>query len=332
MADLMTKVREFVNTLFKVSVKDFIIAIKTSYSVQGYIYGAISELLLKKYLEENGFETRRIKEKPKGGKKGKSTEARGDFFIRKKSDKKWYVIECKGLKSNSEFAKQIADLTTRENLKRFLKHHALLGHGLEEYERGKRRYENVKTEWERKHRGEKFPPFRWKKDKPGKCNCSLKRSGIWKGEKELNEWIERINDSDITEEKYRAGKGPVIVLATHAPINRTSPLTEIKQAAPLVDEFSIMAVDLFMKTGEHKFVFMNPLEINHSPTSPDHLYQNYVIDIIVPGEKDEITLNPPWYEDIRACINETKPRGREMDKSQLNNRIDRLIEETESEL
>lgn len=116
MADLLNKIKGFVDDYFKVSILDFILAIKINYSAQGYIYGAISELLLRRYLRKKGYEVKRIKEKPKGGAKGKSSEARGDFYIRKSRDEKWLVVECKGLKSNSETADQIANLTTKEKL------------------------------------------------------------------------------------------------------------------------------------------------------------------------------------------------------------------------
>jgi hypothetical protein len=48
--------------------------------------GAISELLLKNYLEELGYEVLRIKEKPAGGNNAKNSEARGDLTIEYKSN------------------------------------------------------------------------------------------------------------------------------------------------------------------------------------------------------------------------------------------------------
>ena len=72
-------------------------------SAKGSILGAISEVILKRLLSKK-FETKRIKEKPDGGFDNKNNEARGDFYIRNKKNNKneWIVVECKGLKSNSE--------------------------------------------------------------------------------------------------------------------------------------------------------------------------------------------------------------------------------------
>lgn len=62
-------------------------ALRSSPSANGYIMGAVSELLLKQYLESLGYEVLRIKEKPAGGNNAKNSEARGDFYIRKKGEK-----------------------------------------------------------------------------------------------------------------------------------------------------------------------------------------------------------------------------------------------------
>ena len=42
-------------------------ALTISPSAQGYINGAVSEILLVDYLKSNGYEVHRIKEKPAGG-------------------------------------------------------------------------------------------------------------------------------------------------------------------------------------------------------------------------------------------------------------------------
>ncbi len=79
-------------------------------------------------------------------------------------------------------------------------------------------------------------------------------------------------------------------------------------------------MDLFFRTGKHEFVFMNPDKISHSPDHPNHLYQNYIIDILIPGIKDELDIRYPWYTDIDKLILETNPRIVEYDESQLDHR------------
>ena len=63
---------EFIHKHFGVDEKTFLEILKASPSAQGYISGAISEVLLKEYLEAKGFEVIRIKEKPSGGNNAKN--------------------------------------------------------------------------------------------------------------------------------------------------------------------------------------------------------------------------------------------------------------------
>ncbi len=322
---IMEELKKFIENNFKTSLDTYLEAIKTSPSAQGYTLGAISEVLVINDLIKKGFEAKRIKEKPKGGAHGKSAEARGDFYIRKNGNKKWLVLEVKGLKSNSEFSySRRKQLNNKKGLKSFLLKHAIKGHqnDISSYNRAKKSYQNSKNKWLIKNRNKTFPPFKWSKEKPGPCNCNL--THIWKNEKELKEWINSLNEKDFTEENYRLLKGPIVILETHAPSIREAPLTKIKQASPLVQDFSIMAVDIFIKRRNHEFVFMNPNLMNHSPKSPEHLYQNYIIDILIPGIKDTPIIEPPWYKDIDEVI-ATNPVERDIDTSQIDDRSTLLI-------
>jgi len=321
----MEIIRRFVGKNFGVSLEVFINAIKISPSAQGYILGAISEILLKDYLIDKGFEVKRIKEKPRGGAHGKSAEARGDFYIKRPNDIKWLVIECKGLKSNAEFSyARRKQLSNKDGLKKFLVKHAIKGHYRDKqlYKTAKKTYDKKKAIWRRKNRGKSFPPFGWSKEWPGSCNCRL--LNVWSSKEDLEEWVDSLGGNRFTEESYRRLEGPIVVLETHAPSKRKALQTGFEQASPLVYDFSVMAVDLFLKTGNHRFVFMNPLCMNHSPESPEHLYQNYIIDILVPGIQDDPTIVLPWYNDIDEVL-ETHPSERDLDYSQIDDRdYDRL--------
>lgn len=105
------------------------------------------------------------------------------------------------------------------------------------------------------------------------------------------------------------------------PSTRTDSVTKIKSTGPLVTEFNILCVDLFLRTGKHEFVFANSLQLNPQGKSPNHLQQNYTIDILTAkdGYKRHKLLEP-WYDDIEKCINKTKPKPRKLDKSQLDER------------
>ena len=68
-------------------------------NAQGYVNGSITELLLKHHLEAKNFEVKRIKEKWEGK---KHANHHGDFYFRNKGSDLWYVLESKGVKSNTE--------------------------------------------------------------------------------------------------------------------------------------------------------------------------------------------------------------------------------------
>jgi len=61
-------------------------------------------------------------------------------------------------------------------------------------------------------------------------------------------------------------------------------------------------------------------EISHSPTSPEHLYQNYTIDILVKELKETPVIQRPWYRTLEECIKITNPSFRKLDKTQIDNR------------
>lgn len=307
---------------FNVNFETIIRAVQLSHSAQGYIHGAVSELLLIEHLYKNNFEVKRIKEKPSGGFDEKKVGYKGDFLINKKGENVFYVIECKGLKTNSEFRYAETDSIHEKNITRkqafnFLKKFININKQ-KIYEKGLQKYNNAKNKWEIKNSKKQFPLFRWNKDIPGPDNVDL--SKYFKSNKELNDFIKHSDINLLKEEAFRHRCGLYKVLQTHKPSQRIDPITGIKQTAPLISDFSILAVDLFLRTGKHEFVFMNPETISHSPTSPNHLYQNYIIDILIPGIKDNLDIKYPWFDDINKCIELTNPKCVEFDPSQIDYR------------
>jgi len=305
---------------FGVDERVFLEALKSSPSAQGYIAGAISEVLLKEYLEEKGFEVIRIKEKPSGGNNAKNYEARGDFYIKKRDnqDDKWLVVESKGLKSNSEF--RGGKLDSPDKVFKFLKNRVFNSTKTKEtiYKQGYKTYLKAKEIWEKKNPGEIFPEFKWSKEFPGPDCYNLEN--LWINSDDLKKWTYSLDNSSFTEAAYRAVKGAITILETHQPSKRIGIKTGIDQAAPLVYDFNIMSVDLFLRTGKHEFVFMNSEEISHSPTSPEHLYQNYTIDILVKNKKEHPIIQVPWYADIENCISSTQVSYRLIDRTQIDHR------------
>ena len=308
--------------MFGCSIAHFLEALDDSPSSRGYIAGALSEILLRHHLESEGYEIIRIVEKPAGGNDAKNADARGDFYVRKKGSKDdlWLVVESKGLKSNSEF--RGAKLNNKDKVFRFLAPLAFPDKDAKEisYRKGHATYQKAKDAWQSNNAGKRFPPFLWDPKKPGPITCDL--HGLWKNEDALKKYIDSLPPEAFTEAAYRTCRGAVAILETHKPSKRVAPKTEIDQAAPLVADFSVLTVDLFLRTGKHEFAFANPRELSHSPSSPEHLYQNYTIDVLVPGLKARPKLAPPWYCDFDECVAKTKPEYRELDPTQVDHRQD----------
>jgi hypothetical protein len=68
-------------------------------NAQGYVNGSVTELLLKQHLESLDYEVKRIREKWEGK---KHSNHHGDFYFRKNGTNDWFVLESKGVKSNTE--------------------------------------------------------------------------------------------------------------------------------------------------------------------------------------------------------------------------------------
>lgn len=315
----MDVLKNYIYNKFGIDETKFLGVLKMSPGAEGYLLGSLGELLFKEYVESKGYEALRIKEKPEGGNNAKSEDARGDFYIRKKGSKKneWFVVECKGVKSNSE---KRNGLTKPSSCLKMLTNHAITRneHVNSIYKSGESTYKKAKLEWGNKNKG-KYPKFRWNKINPGAGVPDL--TGLWKSKDEIKKWLDSFNQEDFDENAYWNLTAPIRLLQTHMPSSRIDPETNIKSTGPLVSEFNILSVDLFLKTGKHEFVFVNSQYLNHQGKSPNHLQQNYTIDILT--KKDNYkrhALLKPWYNDIDLCIDETKPKPRKLDKSQLDER------------
>lgn len=315
-----SKYEKWAQEKFGTSLDTLIKGLEMSPSSEGYIQGAISELEFAAYLQGKGYKVFRIKEKPAGGFDEKKPGYKGDFLVL--IDNKYYVIECKGIKTNAEFRGGDSDSSFEKNITRkqaisFLKKFINIDKD-KIYKDGLKRYQVKKLDWEQKNPGKTYPAFHWSKKCPGPDSPDL--TTYFPTEKDIKKYVENLSDDKFSEESFRAKKGVYVVLQTHKPSKRLDPITQEEIAAPLISDFSILAVDLFQRIGKHKFVFANPDALSHSPTYPNHLYQNYIIDVLIPGIKDSLSIVYPWYEDLQKCILETNPRTVTYDESQLDHR------------
>lgn len=257
------EISQMISQLFGVDIDTFIESLKRSPNAQGYLIGAISEYTLMKELESKGFVLERISEKWNGEKK---LRHHGDFYIRQKTSNKWYVLESKGLKSNTEKWLKLDDVKGLEN---FLK----------------------------------------------KWNIASK---LWSDNNQLRNWC-KSNYNNKFENLH------VKILMTHF-VSGKSGHRKINTARN--DEFDFVSVDLYLRTGKHEFIYADPKDLEPSAKYPEHLQQNYIIDVLVKGVKDNLVIDHPWHRDINEIWNETKEpvkdEERQVDTRQLNSWRERM--------
>ncbi len=276
--------------VFKTTLEIFLEALKLSSNARGYVRGSITELLLKKYLEDLGYSVKRIKEKW-GGKKHPNHY--GDFYFQDKNGS-WFVLESKGLKSNSE---KWHKLYNYDRLKNIL---------ISECEKVKWINKNDELEsqidgWIKKHLPklyneykdtlydyEEIQQYKIPKKETYKSKCIIK----------LKKYSRDEIDSMIDERlKYITKK--IKVLETHF-VSGTGGLSGRTQATPRKDEFNIVAVDICLRYPEHKFLFANPRNLDSSGDDVNHLQQNYIIGFIF--NEHEFHLSDEWHDDFNDIL------------------------------
>ena len=232
--------RAVANQLFGVDEEVVVEAILDSPNARGYIIGSISELLLRNALLNQGFKVLRIKEKWEGPK-----IHHGDFYI-SKDDKDWFVIESKGLKSNSEKWARSGDVNFYKKLL----------------------------------------------DKK-----SMTPDKIWFDALPAEQKLILRNEKE---------QSSIRLCQTHMPSgkktneNREDGRT---QASPRFDEFHLLAVDMYTKTGKHDFVFAVSDELARSKKDNNHLLQNYFITLVMPSTLSPLVpLASPWTSDLSSLF------------------------------
>lgn len=289
--NIFERLTSFVQKVFKTSLEIFLEALKLSPNAQGYVSGSITELLLKKRLEdEYGLELKRIREKWEGK---KHPQHHGDFYFKKPGTNYWYVIESKGIKSNSE---KWHRLFNYENLKKFLITHSdkiswmdssinieqqviewihnNLPKFQDEYSLDLYEFEEI----------QKYKPKR----KTAKSIAIAIRSSYT-----------RDQISDMIDERLQYVMSRVKVLETHF-VSGVSGSSDRTQATPRKDEFNIIAIDIFLRYPEHKFLFANPQHLESSGDDPNHLQQNYIMGFVFTDNQGNVSLSitDDWYDNF----------------------------------
>ncbi|MGH9892356.1 MAG: hypothetical protein ACREA0_10305 [bacterium] len=214
--------------------KTLIEALWRSPNARGYLLGSLSEILVSGELKRLGFELERIKEKWNGPKLH-----HGDYYVRRPGGR-WYVLESKGLKSNSEKWHRIREAPTepRELERWFARRHGEIGN--------------------------------WWNSLSAARKAAIVAS-------------QRFNRAKVLETHFVSGTG--------GRAGRTI-------ATPRKEEFHVVALDLFLRTGKHEFIYASSDALEAAEQDPAHLKQNYLIDIMTPTVDREPTLAAPWTRDF----------------------------------
>lgn len=287
--NIIEKLTRFVSRVFKTNLEVFLEALKRSPNAQGYVNGSVTELLLKQKLEtEYKLELHRIREKWEGKK-----SHHGDFYFRKQGSEHWYVLESKGVKSNSE---KWHKLYNYENLKRFLFDHADKipwidqSKNIEEqvaswidlnFPKFKADYAATLYEYDEV---QKYAPRR----ETSKASAIAALRGLTRDE--INGKIG---------ERIAYVRSKIEVLETHL-VSGTSKKSERTQATPRKDEFNVLSLDICLRYPEHKFLFCNPQNLESSGDDANHLQQNYIVGFVFTDAqgKKTITFTEEWFEDF----------------------------------
>lgn len=297
--NILTKLTNFVQRVFKTNLEIFLEALRLSPNAQGYVSGSISELLLKKELENNyALIVKRIREKWEGK---KHPNHHGDFYF--KSGDNWFVLESKGVKSNSEKWHKLYNFN---NLKNFLYNH------------------NEKINWIDPKTEVEPQIINWiTTNLPLMLTTysndlydfeEITKYVTPKKETAKSQAIDRLRQFTREEiqqqiqERLEYVMAKVKVLETHF-VSGASANSARTQATPRKDEFNVISIDIFLRHTEHKFLFANPQMLDSSGDDANHLQQNYIMGFIFTDNAGNLILNTTqdWFEDLNEVIQTLDP-------------------------
>jgi hypothetical protein len=299
--NILERLTRFVREIFKTNLEIFLEALRLSPNAQGYVSGSITELLLKKTMEEEyGCEVRRIREKWEGR---KHPQHHGDFYIRIPNVPYWYVLESKGVKSNSE---KWHKLYNYDKLKSFLIAHS------------------DKIIWINSSQPVEFQVEAWIQKNLSRFNTEyssvlyeyeeVQQYSIPKKETEKSRAIQQLLGIDretlssLIDERLRYVRSKIQVLETHF-VSGTSGASHRTQATPRKDEFNVISIDIFLRYPEHKFLFANPKHLESSGDDANHLQQNYIMGFVFTSAEGSPTLSitEEWYENFNDVAQTLSP-------------------------
>jgi len=313
---IFQKLEAFVLKTFKTTLDVFLAALKMSPNAQGYVNGSITELLLKQHLESLDYEVKRIREKWEGK---KHSNHHGDFYFRKNGTNDWFVLESKGVKSNSE---KWHKLYNYENLKKFLYSHSEKLSWIDK----KKDIEKQIVDWIKvnlpkflNEYNETFYDYEevQKYNKQNRTRETDKSRAIT-----ALSTYSRDEIGDLITERLDYLMSKIRVLETHF-VSGVSGSSERTQATPRKDEFNAISIDIVLRFNEHKFVFANPNQLESSGENAEHLQQNYIMGFVFPQEDGtlKLDLTDEWFDNfVDVCATLSTENAVNESDMQIDNR------------
>ncbi len=298
--NIIQKLEEFVLKTFKTTLEIFLEAIRMSPNAQGYVNGSITELLLKQHLESLDFEVKRIKEKWEGK---KHPNHHGDFYFRKNGTKDWFVLESKGVKSNTEDWNKLYNIP---KLKKMLFDFNEIIHWLDRTQE----IEPQIDEWISINLPDLLNSatlYTYEEIQDYLNNPPKKETAKMAAMQALAGYSREEIDKMIKERlKYVMSK--VMVLDTHF-VSGISGVSERTQATPRKDEFNIISINIVLRYYKHKFLFANPKQLDSSGKDANHLQQNYIMGFVFtqPDGSLKLDLTDEWYDNFNDVCETLSP-------------------------
>jgi len=287
---IIKKLESFVSKVFKTTLEIFLEALKLSPNAQGYVSGSITELLLKNHLETLGYTVERIREKWEGR---KHQNHHGDFYFTDKNEN-WFVLESKGVKSNSE---KWHRLYNYDKLKTFLFSHHEKINWIDKNKEIEPQIDNWIKNNLPKFLNE-YSETLYDYEEIIKYKSPKRETQKSKDIAKLKQYS-REEISNMIDERLKYVMRKIKVLETHF-VAGTGGLSGRTQATPRKDEFNIISVDIFLKFPEHKFLFGNPQNLESSGADVNHLQQNYVMGFVF--DENELCLSDEWHDDFNEVL------------------------------
>lgn len=311
---IFQKLEDFVKKTFKTTLDIFLEAIRLSPNAQGYVNGSITELLLKQHIENLDYEVKRIREKWEGK---KHANHHGDFYFRKNGNDNWFVLESKGVKSNTEDWNKLYNLP---RLKKMLFDYSDIINWIDKTQDKEPQINN----WIEVNLPKLLTAptlYSYEEIQGYLNNPPQSETAKSLSMQELAQYS-REEISSMIKQRLNYVMSKVMVLDTHF-VSGTSGANERTQATPRKDEFNIISINIVLRYNEHKFLFANPNHLESSGKDPNHLQQNYIMGFVFvqPDNSLRLNLSDEWYDSFNeVCKTLTENDAIKDNEMQIDNR------------